>query len=89
MPPPDPFSTQNSGVTGPITEVFAITADDEADLAALPRAIYVGTAGDVKITTPGGTEIVLNNLAAGIWHPLRPARIHATGTTAADIRGGY
>lgn len=73
----------------PITNAFAITTSDAADLAQETRGIYVGTAGNIKVTTSNGDTVTLPNLAAGIWHPLSVKKVFATGTTAIDIVGGY
>lgn len=67
------------------TNAAAVTPSDSADLAFLPRAVYVGTSGHLKIHDREGEEITFNNLAAGVFHPLAPRRIMSTGTTALDI----
>jgi hypothetical protein len=50
--------------------------------------LYVGTAGDVSLVEWDGTTIILNNLTAGIWHPIPTLRINSSGTTALNIRWG-
>ena len=74
----------------PIDSIVAITPSDDNDLAVIPcRSIYVGVAGDLKITTPNDEDVILDSLAAGIWHPVKADRIWATGTAATDILAGY
>lgn len=52
--------------------------------------VYVGTGGDLSITTESGVTSVLKNVPAGAClRPLRLTGINATGTTAADIRAFF
>ena len=54
------------------------------------RALYVGGAGDVILTTKGGASITLTALAAGVLHPIAGvASITKVGTTATGILGAY
>lgn len=78
--PIKPSLTEWSG-----TNAAAITPDDNADLVFMPRAVYVGTSGHLTFRDREGETITLNNLAAGVFHPLAPKRIMSTGTTATDI----
>jgi hypothetical protein len=85
---------ENSGQAGvsmlfPAKHAFAVAPADGADLAVVTRGLYVGTAGDVKVTTNGGDTVTFKNLAAGLIHPIRASRVFATGTTATDIVGVY
>lgn len=77
------------GAEGPSSRFAAVTPDDGADLpGGLPRAIFVGQGGAVAIRGADGAEVVLQS-ADCQYHPLRPMRILATGTTAADIVALY
>lgn len=76
--------------TLPGNSAFAITPDNDEDLAYVTRGIYVGVAGDVKVDMFGtGTAIVFKDLAAGVVHPLRVKRVYEAGTDATDIVGVY
>lgn len=76
--------------TGPAQDLKSVTPDDNADLASGPcRGIIVGVAGNVKITTPAGTAIVVPSLVAGIVHPIEAVRIWSTSTTATTILAVY
>lgn len=72
-------------------EIFYFPADataiTPADGSDLPRAglVYVGGAGDVKITTIGGTDIVFSGMAAGSVVPVRAKKVFAAGTTATNL----
>ena len=64
---------------------------DTNELATAARALWVGTAGALKVTTVGGSVVTF--ASASGWMPVRtsmPVRariVWAAGTTAADIVG--
>jgi len=64
-------------------------ASGTANLADNLYTLYVGTAGDVRITTLADQDITLTNLVAGVFHPIACKKVWSTGTTASDIVGGY
>lgn len=69
-----------------------VTPDDDADIPGGPvRAISIGTAGDLRVTMVNGqTETIpANCLAVGVQHAMQVVRVHATGTTAAEIVGWF
>ena len=63
----------------------AVVPSDGTSLDAIPRALYVGTAGNLAITMAGGDDVTLLNVEAGSMLPLRVTHVKATGTTAANI----
>lgn len=67
---------------------FAITPNDATVFDTIPRCIYVGTTGNLAITSLAGENVILKNVPVG-YHPIRPITIKATGTTATDIVGIY
>jgi hypothetical protein len=67
----------------PVTHGAVVTPDDATDLTTASRAILVGTAGDIKLTTVGGSTLTAAFTAG--WHPVCASRIWSTGTTAAGI----
>ena len=74
------------GLDSPVSSGFDVTPNDSADLETLPRALYVGTSGDVTVTL-SGTELTFKD-ASGLL-PIRPSRVWDTGTTASDIIALY
>ncbi len=73
-----------------VDSAFAITPSDGDDLSHTTTGLYIGTAGDLKVDlATAGEAVILKNLSAGIWHPIRATKIYATDTTAADILGAY
>lgn len=87
MPIFDQFQDHHNGLTGPICGGFDITPDDANDLAQMTRGVMVSSAGDVAVVLKNGDAITLPGLAPGIIYPVRVARVLATGTTAAGIKG--
>ena len=47
--------------------------------------LYVGGAGDIKVTTAGGDTVVFTGLLAGMFVPVQVLRVWATDTTATNI----
>lgn len=73
-----------SDVITPGEHAAAVTLSDSAVLDPTPRAIYVGTGGNLKVTMRGGEVVTFTNLVVG-WHPIRPKVLWSTGTTASNI----
>jgi hypothetical protein len=73
------------------TRCFAITPNDSTNLAEGTRAIWVGGAGNIKVTlvdddgNHGGFTLVA--VPAGTLLPLAARRVYATGTTATQLIG--
>ena len=85
---PTDFASHSPGLASPGSNFFAITPTDGSDLATPTRGIYVGVGGDVSIDgVEGGSAVILQNLAAGVWHPIRAKRVRSTGTVATGIVG--
>lgn len=79
------------GITGPLQHLVNVSPDDANDLVNVSRAIYIGGAGAVKVTTVGGETIVIPSgaLAVGVPHPIRVTRIWSASTTATSIMYGW
>lgn len=73
----------------PAIEALAITPNDSADIGNNScRALYVGTAGALKVTTDKGSQVTFGNVGVGVL-PLRVIRVWSTGTTASNIVALY
>lgn len=48
-------------------------------------ALYVGTGGDVRVTTAGGDDVIFFNLQDGSFVPVQVLKVWITGTTASNI----
>jgi hypothetical protein len=62
----------------------AVTPSDSVDIAFLPRALYIGTTGDVTADV-GGTTVLFKNVPSGYILFIKASRVRATGTTATNI----
>lgn len=67
---------------------FAITASDTVNLQNV-AVVYVGGAGNIKVTTANGDVATFNGLNAGTVLPVQVLRVWATGTTATTLIGIY
>lgn len=47
--------------------------------------LYVGGAGNLRVTTTGGDTVVFNNIQAGTFLPVHVDKVWSTGTTATNI----
>lgn len=85
----DPFASSSDNVSAPCRRWVAVTPSDTVDLPEIPKALYIGGAGDVAmigVASPAGASAVAWRAAfAGMILPVRPRRILATGTTATFI----
>ena len=79
----------SSGTDSPATRGFAISPGDGSDVTYATRAVWVGGAGDLKVTMLGGDTITLVGVPAGCLIPIRVSRVWSTGTTATSIVGLY
>jgi hypothetical protein len=86
---PDPYEAIAAGLSGPADDLHAVTPDDGADLpGGVCRSIFVGVGGNVVLRDKHGHEVTLVS-ADSQYHPIRPARVLATGTTATGILALY
>lgn len=76
----------------------AVTPNDEQDitLSGSPitgidngAVLYLGTGGNLTITTVGGQKVTLTNVANGSFIPIQVRRVWATGTSASSILALY
>lgn len=65
-------------------DAAAVTPSDTVNLTN-PSTIYVGVAGDVKVTTAQGSDVTFAGVPAGAVLPVQVLRVWATGTTASSM----
>lgn len=71
----------SSNAAAPALHGAAVTPSDST--AVVCRALYVGTSGNIKVTTGGGDVLTFNNVPVGIL-PVSCTLVWAA-TTATDI----
>lgn len=76
--------------SNPGKHIESYTPHDSNNFDPRPRALMVG-AGSLVIVNEDDTTttIAAGVLATGVFHPISPKRINATGTTATQIYGIY
>lgn len=82
-------TTLSGASVAPSNDAAAITLSDSAVLDPAPRAIYVGGAGNLKVTMLGGGVVTFSGLAAGTILPIRAKVCWSTGSTATLVLGLY
>jgi hypothetical protein len=84
----DRFETQTASLSLPARNAFAITPHATNEIDPLPKAIYVGTGGNITLrTVDGSADVLLKNVASGQIIDVRARFIRTSGTTATDIVG--
>ena len=86
----DQFSTRADSAEAPARRSAAVSPSDIQPLAEVPKALFVGTGGNLVMRGVGDTADQLwKNVADGSVLPFRPLFVRAAGTTAADILALY
>jgi hypothetical protein len=62
----------------------AVTASDSVAFNE-PSVVYVGAAGNVRVTTSGGDDVLFTGVQAGGIIPVRVKQVWATNTTASSL----
>lgn len=74
--------TLESPVAGGVA--INVSAADQT-LTTFSRALWVGTAGNVKVDMLDGTALTINNVQDGTLLPIRVSKVYMTGTTASNM----
>lgn len=67
----------------PGTHAAAVTPNDSTVIVA--RALYVGTGGNVAVTTVEGEVVTFPNVNGGSLLPIQCTKVMASNTTASNI----
>lgn len=65
-------------------DAAAITPSDSVNFST-PSIVWVGTAGNVKVTTAQGTDVVFTSVPGGVVLPVQVLRVWANGTAATNL----
>ena len=60
-------------------------ASEQTTIGNYGCVLYVGTAGDVNLTTTGSDSVILSNVNAGQFIPVQTLGVRLSGTTASNI----
>jgi hypothetical protein len=77
-------TTGSPRASDPAHYAAPVTPSDTTDLLAASTALFVGGAGNLRVTMLGGGIVTFTGLPVG-WHPIRVTRVWATNTTATNI----
>lgn len=50
-----------------------------------PCVLYIGGAGNIRVLTAGGDDVVFTGVLAGTFLPIQVVRVFSTNTTATNI----
>jgi hypothetical protein len=81
------LQAQRSDTTDfPATRLRAITPNDATELQYVPKALYIGGAGNVSILAQeDSAPVTLTAVPSGTIIPVRARIVRSTGTTATNI----
>lgn len=86
----DTFATTVDAPSAPATKALAVTPHDSNALTDIPKALFVGTGGNITMRgLNGAADQLWKNVPNGAVLPFRAQYVRATGTTAADILALY
>lgn len=85
-----PFS-QRESAESPANNAYAVTPHDTNEIGTyVPKAIYVGTGGDLVCILRGDSaSVTFANVPSGAILPIRARVIKSTSTTASNIIALY
>jgi hypothetical protein len=84
----DRFKSYGRKPAGGPRQLVEVVPNDTVDIEAITQWLYVGGAGDLRVTAVEGNTVTLVNVFPG-WHAIEVSRVHATGTTATNIVAGW
>ena len=81
----DRFAGMGGDLLSPAADAAAVVPSDTVDFPNVPRRLWIGGAGNVKINTAAGNAVTYTGVLAGTYLGIRASRVFATGTTATNI----
>ena len=86
----DQFENLSDHVSAPARRAVAVGPHDVNPLPDIPKALFVGTGGDIAMRgIDGDADVMFRNVPAGSVLPFRARFVRATGTNAANILALY
>jgi hypothetical protein len=80
----NPFENRAATLSGPVTDILAVTPSNTSDLPRVALALYVETGGSLSIITEAGSTRQVTVADFSIL-PVGVRRVNATGTSASGI----
>ena len=66
-----------------------VTPDNDNDLDIIGAIIFVGTGGNLEVTTVSGDTVIYKNLPDAYTLPVQVRQVKSTNTTATDLIAQY
>ena len=85
----DNFLTVPQDRDDPGESASVVVPSDTTLFTTLPRALFVGTGGNLSLLGEDGTSTTWKNVPSGAIIPFRASRVNSTLTTATDILAIY
>lgn len=86
----DQFANNADLVSAPATRAVSVTPHDSNALTDIPKALFVGTGGNITMRgVNGSADQLWKNVPSGSVLPFRAQYVRATGTSAADLLALY
>jgi hypothetical protein len=86
--PLDNFGSATDSLIAPARNCFSISPNDTAALPVTPKAIYVGTGGNLVVRAmDSASDVTFSNVANGAILDIRVIAVRSTGTTASNLIG--
>lgn len=84
----DNFASTLDSLIAPARNCFSIDPSDIASLPLLPKAIYVGTGGNLVVRAiDSDQDVTFTNVVSGSILDVRAIAVRNAGTTASDLVG--
>jgi hypothetical protein len=81
----DRYAGMGGDLMSPSGDAAAVVPSDTVDFPNVPRKLWIGGAGNVKINTAAGNAVTYTGVPAGTYLTIRASRVFATGTSATNI----
>ncbi|MFN4019899.1 MAG: hypothetical protein ACK4IC_05220 [Erythrobacter sp.] len=82
----DRFQHLGDSVSDPARKAAPLTPSATETLTEIPKAIYVGTGGHIRLKCIDDvTPVSFRNVVSGTILPVRAAQVMIEGTTATDL----
>lgn len=85
----DRYAGTGVDLLGPADLAAAVTPSDTENLPIASKRLWIGSVGNVKLTTVGGSTVTYLAVPSGTYLLVRAQQVFATDTTAEDIIAEY
>ncbi len=85
----DRYAGSGDDLLAPASQAAAVVPSNTAALPFASKRLWVGGAGNVAVTTVGGSTVTYTGVPAGAYLNVRAQLVLSTGTTATNIVAEY